>query len=56
MCEKATVHAAGDCILGLCEHPSHYLEDAVVDVFLLMGEQAFSDPEVCVPEFDPVFL
>lgn len=51
--EQATRHDADDCILGLCEHPSHYLEDAVVDLRVLLGEQALSDPEEL---FYPTFL
>jgi hypothetical protein len=50
--EQATTHDADDCILGLCEHPAPYLEDSVVDLRVLMGEQALSEPEeMLVPMF-----
>lgn len=50
--ELATLHEAGDCVLGFCEHPSHYLEDAVVDLRDLLGDQGFCDPlELRLPIF-----
>lgn len=50
MTETANDHQSGDCLVG-CLHPSHDIDDAVIDLSVYLGEFAFDEPEHLEPAF-----
>lgn len=44
MTERGSAHDRGECIVEICPHPDHFVEDGEVDLDQLIHQQLVPEP------------